>query len=260
MSALQLVPTLWLLFAVVVVRSAAAPRQPKSLFPRSRQEGLVGAIVTTPTFWVLNTVSDLLRITGEGANDPREFTLQSLIAECEATQPNGLKASTVQRETISALVNALEKFNVTPRPARSAQQEGLWTLLYTDLPPAESSGKIGPFIGAVTQNLEPSRNRIENILTVKSVGIRGVLSAKQSVVDDFTWLITFDRLSVSIFGIKLVDRPFPRQEIRTWRTVFLSDSLRIIRAKRLESGDEGFLFILARRGGEGGGKEEVVKR
>jgi len=247
-----------LTYLFVVARSTAVPppRQSRSLFPRSRQEGLLGTLVTTPTFWVLNTVSDLLRITGDGANDPVLYTLQSLIAECDATQPNGLKASTEQRETISALVAALEKFNVTPRPARSAQQEGLWTLLYTDLPPAESSGKIGPFIGAVTQNLEPSRNRIENILTVKSVGIRGVLSAQQAVVDDFTWKITFDRLVVSIFGIKIVDRPFPRQEIRTWRTVFLSDSLRIIRAKRLEKSgvDPGFLFILARQGGD------IVKR
>jgi len=215
----------------------------------AKSENLFDFIVVLPTFFVLNTVADLLRITGESSGGPRELALMSLLAECNATQPNGLGATASQRSNIRSLVSTLESFNPTPRPAlRSDLQEGVWRLLYTDLaPPAASSGKLGPFIGSVMQKLEPSRSRIENILDIDSVGIRGVLTAKQSVLDDSTWQIVFDRLKITIFGMTIFDRAFPRKEIRNWRCVFLTESIRIIRAKRAESddaGDEGFIFVL----------------
>ena len=221
----------------------------QKLFSKTQNENLFDFLVVSPTFFVLNTVADLLRITGESSGGPRELALMSLLAECNAIQPNGLGATASQRSSIRTLVSTLESFNPTPRPAlRSDLQEGVWRLLYTDLTPqAASSGKLGPFIGSVMQRLEPSRSRIENILDIETVGIRGVLSANQSVLDDSTWQIVFDRLKITLFGLTVFDRPFPRKEIRNWRCVFLTESIRIIRAKRADARDEGSIFVMLKK-------------
>lgn len=65
---------------------------------------------------------------------------------------------------------------------------GFWRLLYSDFdPPQPSSGKLGPFVGEVYQNLEPGINQITNILRVPFPDIQGGLVAKQTIKDKQTW-------------------------------------------------------------------------
>ncbi len=68
--------------------------------------------------------------------------------------------------------------------------EGFWQLVYSDFtPPAPSSGKLGPFVGAVFQDLEPSKQQITNLLDISFPPIRGGLVAKQSIKDPQTWYL-----------------------------------------------------------------------
>ena len=103
-------------------------------------------------------------------------------------RPNGLKASAGDREAITNLVEALEKVNPTKRPAYSPLMNGFWRMLYTDLEPAAaSSGKLGPFVGDVFQDLDSTNGIIKNILSIKFPTIKGALVAFQRIKDPDTW-------------------------------------------------------------------------
>ena len=91
---------------------------------------------------------------------------ERLYSELQSVQPNGLNASPTDQQRIADLIAKLETMNPTPTPSRSPLMAGFWRMLYTDMEPAPSSGKLGPFIGDVFQNLCPDENRIYNLLKV----------------------------------------------------------------------------------------------
>lgn len=224
-----------------------------TLFPTSQtaQDNLfltaIDTLFINPTKFVLNTVGDLLRISGPAADFPPAFTMAKLLDEISIVQPNGLIATQKQRQSITSLVEVLEQTNPTPKPARSTKMSGMWKLLYTDFSPAApSSGKLGPFVGDVYQDLRPAEGLIKNILKIKYPPIDGCLSASQRVVSDSTWEIEFKSLYNTIFGIPIVNKPFPTKEVREWRVTYLDSRLRIMRAKRPEA-TESFIFVLQRR-------------
>ena len=105
-------------------------------------------------------------------------------------QPNGLKASKSQQKDIESLVSTIEKSNPTKSPAKSDLMNGYWRLLYTDFdPPAESSGKLGPFVGDVFQDLNSKDSVIKNILKVRFPSINGALTANLRIPDANTWYV-----------------------------------------------------------------------
>eukprot|EP01035_Chromulina_nebulosa_P020277 gene20277-26322_t len=65
---------------------------------------------------------------------------------------------------------------------------GFWKLLYTDYnPPGPSSGKLGPFLGLVYQDLDSTKGVITNILRIAFPPIVGALVAEQSIENKNTW-------------------------------------------------------------------------
>ena len=203
---------------------------------------------------VLKKVEELLRV-GETNN---KFVREELMKMTDEVQPNGIGASPEQRERINELVSLLETNNPTPRPATSSMNSGRWRMVYTDYCPAgPSSGKLGPFIGDVFQQLSPELGVIENILDIKSPPIQGKLVASQSVISDDTWRIAFRYVSNTVGPFKLSTKAFPPDgaegaQVRLWRHTYLDESLRILRAGReVSTGDgpvgssdaEEFLFV-----------------
>lgn len=209
---------------------------------------VLNAIVINPTKLVLNFVGDLLRISGEAADFPPAFALAQLLDEVDATGTNGLRATRAQQESIAGLVSLLERSSPTSRPAYSKLMAGSWELLYTDFdPPAGSSGKLGPFVGRVLQDLQPDSKQIFNILKISTpLRIDGELSAAVSILDDQTWQIEFRALKLSVLGLQVQNKPFPTREVRNWRISYLDKNLRIMRASRPEPGAKTFIFILRR--------------
>ena len=112
----------------------------------------------------------------------------SLLEKLAEVQPNGLTAAKTQQENIKNLVTKFEKLNPTKNPAKNDLMNGYWKLLYTDFdPPAESSGKLGPFVGDVYQDLDSKNLVIRNILNVKFPIISGALTANLNIPDNNTW-------------------------------------------------------------------------
>eukprot|EP01038_Epipyxis_sp_PR26KG_P015979 gene15979-21685_t len=161
--------------------------------------------------------------------------LFDLIKNC---QPNGVKASQELRETINSYVTKLEEINPTVKPAYSPLMNGFWRMLYTDFnPPAPSSGQLGPFIGDVYQDLDSTIGVIKNILKLDFPPIIGGLIAKQTIKNDFTWQIEFERVGNTLAGIISLPKKYfiPGDQIRLWEIIYLDEDLRILRARRPEA-------------------------
>jgi hypothetical protein len=94
------------------------------------------------TRYILNTVANLLRIQGEESTFLASESKQLLIDALQDISQNGISTPTEKRAEISSLVESLETFNPTVKPALSPRMNGYWKLLYTDFSPAAtSSGK-----------------------------------------------------------------------------------------------------------------------
>ena len=69
---------------------------------------------------------------------------------------------------------------------------GFWKMIYTDFhPPALSSGKLGPFIGDVFQDLDGKQGIVKNLLRINFnvIEIIGGLIAKQTIENKNTWYV-----------------------------------------------------------------------
>jgi PAP_fibrillin len=158
---------------------------------------------------------------------------ESLRVLTNKAKPNGINASKSLRMEITKVVEEIERKNPTRLPALSPLVKGLWRMCYTDFEPAAaSSGKLGPFIGDVFQDLTVvsiSQNKvgeIKNILKIKFPVIEGALVAKQSIRNANTWQIEFEEVRNSIFGFQLPVKTFPQEtskkEIRLWEVIVVS--------------------------------------
>ena len=78
--------------------------------------------------------------------------LAELIAKlrAEAGTANGTDRTDAQRQAVGDVLTRIEAFNEMDAPARADLTGTDWELLYTDSS-GNSSGKIGPFVGRVTQ-------------------------------------------------------------------------------------------------------------
>eukprot|EP00854_Cymbomonas_tetramitiformis_P022477 gene22477-27125_t len=176
-------------------------------------------------------------------------TKATLCAELLKVAPNGLEANADEQAKIAQLVTQLESKNPTSTPARSELMGGFWRMLYTDMEPAPSSGKLGPFIGAVYQDLRPKEDKILNLLKVGLPPIRGGLTADLQIISDDTWRITFDNVQQFLGPFKVQTKVFDRvtPEVRLWKVTFLDEDIRVLRAKKEDASDEeSFIFVMER--------------
>ena len=181
-------------------------------------------------------------------NENLERTKLLLLKQLQTCQPNGINVNIDKRKHINNIVIELESKNPTSKPAYSSKMNGFWRMLYTDFsPPSTSSGKLGPFIGEVYQDLDSNNNIIKNILNLSFPPLTGALIAKQRILNDNTWAIEFDRVGNKLFNrINLPTTKFkPGDQIRLWEITYLDADLRIMRARRPEvDTKESFIFIL----------------
>lgn len=186
----------------------------------------------------------------KNSNENLDKTKLLLFEQLQICQPNGINVSLDKRELINNIVIDLESKNPTSKPAYSSKMNGFWRMLYTDFsPPSTSAGKLGPFIGDVYQDLDSNNNIIKNILDLSFPPLTGALIAKQSILNDNTWSIEFDRVGNKLFNtINLPATRFePGSQIRLWEITYLDTDLRIMRARRpgiIDKPKESFIFIL----------------
>jgi hypothetical protein len=172
---------------------------------------------------------------------------------------------------------------VTDQPNRAPGFLGTWHVWYTDCPPP-SNGKLGPFQGTAGQAIEgPETKAYKNLLSVPpndwlTAVLEGVwedwdgalLSTSTSKDEDVAaqgglseaitekistensdwganhWKVTFLNLRISIFGFPVLTKKFPASTARVWRTTYLDDDIRVVRAGKTGKVQDEVVFYTKR--------------
>eukprot|EP00904_Undaria_pinnatifida_P001355 jgi/Undpi1/1121/HiC_scaffold_10.g04583.m1 len=132
----------------------------------------------------------------------------------------------------------------------TAAATGKWQMLYSTVP-GPSSGRLGPFVGSVFQDIRPAEGRIVNILELgPSWGVKGALEADVEVLDGNNWAIVFDVVRKTFAGIQFEEKIFDREdtERRIWNMTYLDEGFRVLYGRQESmSPEEGFIFVMERR-------------
>ena len=137
-----------------------------------------------------------------------------------AGDANGTDRTDEQREAISLTLADICALNPEPdAPARVNLTGTTWRLLYTDSA-GNSSGKIGPFVGRVTQVFSStSFGAYENVVAFLNGAVRVKLGAVAEEMQPDKLKVTFVDTRLEVGGRELVTKPFPPGRAGTWRMV-----------------------------------------
>lgn len=175
-------------------------------------------------------------------------------------------------ESLEPVFAQIEAHNSNAEPNRSPLYKGIWHVWYTNCPPP-SNGKLGPFQGSAEQDITPvGSNTYNNILRLPShsgdnewltVVLRGIwedwngieLDSDSDVLGSKTedmdwgaafWKVTFKKLEFSLFGNQFASIDFPPDTARIWRTTYLDETTRIVRAGRTGRKEDESVFYMKR--------------
>lgn len=120
-----------------------------------------------------------------------------------------------------------------------ALSNGTWRVAFTNAPPP-SNGMLGPFKGESFQVVDAASMAYENILAVPPESwLRVRLRARYEALRDVdasgaTWKVTFETVKLRAFQrFDVFEKSFTGDATtRIWRTTYVDDNLRIVRAAR----------------------------
>ena len=135
-----------------------------------------------------------------------------------AGQLNGTDRSARQTAELLDSITALSAANPSAAPARDDLKGSVWRLVFTDST-GNSSGKIGPFAGVVTQEFDADGVSYANVVTLGPLVIR--LDASYSATSSTTLRVQFEAISVAIGSVRVLRKPFEDPKPRgTWDMLF----------------------------------------
>lgn len=164
------------------------------------------------------------KTTGKTAEEAS--ALKAAIVKASRGTANGVRASQESKDQILALTKQLEKLNRTTKLASSDKSDGKWKLVYTTSN-GSSAGRLGPFVGDVTQDIEFASKQYINRVELLNGLIKAELDATWDIANDTKLIVKFLKICFYIFGLKVVDKPFPNVT-GTWRLSYLDDDFRIL--------------------------------
>lgn len=184
-------------------------------------------------------------------------SLRSLMAATD----RGRSASAQQRKEMEINIRTLERDCNLAEPARSALVEGSWIVDYTTAPPP-SNGQLGPFKGTARQVVNLGNGTYQNLLSVPpndwltasldatwtewdGVYLDDDEDASLDNVGGSCWKVTFESLTIRLFGVPFFTKKFDGVE-RVWRTTYVDDETRIVRAGRTGRETDEMLFYMTR--------------
>eukprot|EP01038_Epipyxis_sp_PR26KG_P005483 gene5483-7592_t len=156
----------------------------------------------------------------------------SIILKSKSTS-NGVKASNQIKIEIQELVKQLEIYNnqiskvpLTSNPA----VDGLWDLIYTTNN-GSSAGKIGPFIGKVTQDIKFSNKLYENNVELINENLfkASLVATWEELKSANKWKVQFQTIQFKLFGIPIVNKSL-NGTTGIWRLSYIDDTMRILYA------------------------------
>jgi len=168
-----------------------------------------------------------------GQPDPKQTVerKKALMAAREEAPKNGVGASELVQEKVEAAASALEAS--CPAQPSKTKLSGVWDLQYCTAE-GSSNGKIGPFVGDVTQTF------VDDVRFVNAVEfgpLRVALQAEREIMDDQQIRVKFKETVFSIFGLELFRKP--TQGSGVWTQRFVDAGLRVMNTPSL--------FVLRKR-------------
>jgi hypothetical protein len=170
---------------------------------------------------------------------------EKFIAAARAGPKNGVGATPEQRAAIEGKLSELIALNPTQEPAVSLLRppyrffDGTYSLLYTNTT-GGSSGKLGPFVGDVTQTFEGMRDNDQMGFSRRGIfsnaaqfgPLRTSLRARCESRGDTKLNIVFEELSIFVFGVRVSNKPFEQGGKGTrgsWDLKYIDEDLRVLR-------------------------------
>jgi len=144
-----------------------------------------------------------------------EDKVRELIVECRKVGQVGSLASKEKQENLVSLAKPLEQYSVK-NPAKYPLS-GIHDLIYSAAP-GGSSGKVGPFVGKVTQNFIDEETFIN---AVEFGPLKIALRANREVKSDKVIKVTFEETTISAFGQKV--KQFETSGGGSWKYIFCGE-------------------------------------
>lgn len=171
-------------------------------------------------------------VASEATNAGAISAKNDLLTLCKQTPNNGVGAASGRVADVERAATALER--LCPPSPTSLKLTGVWDLLYSTAP-GGSNGKVGPFIGKVTQEF------VDEINFINAVELFGAfklsLYAKRKVIDGRRIQVTFEQTGVQLFGVEVFRKDINGSGV--WSQRYVDDSLRVMNTPSL--------FVLQRR-------------
>jgi len=146
---------------------------------------------------------------------------RELLAACTEAPKNGVGATPAQQKNVWAA--ALKLQNKCPvQPARKPLL-GVWELAYCTNQ-GGSSGKLGPFVGDVTQTFLDDCRFIN---AVELGPLRVALEAEWDVVNDTRIRVSFREMAFSLLGMELFRKPAKGKGV--WEQCYVDSNLRVMK-------------------------------
>eukprot|EP00930_Biecheleria_cincta_P021434 TRINITY_DN15895_c0_g1_i2.p1 TRINITY_DN15895_c0_g1~~TRINITY_DN15895_c0_g1_i2.p1 ORF type:complete len:447 (-),score=72.42 TRINITY_DN15895_c0_g1_i2:120-1460(-) len=168
-----------------------------------------------------------------GRPDPKEMIRlkRAVCTACADAPKNGVEASEEVKQKVESAAASLTSL-CPANPARMPLT-GVWDLLYCTAP-GGSSGKLGPFVGDVTQTFV---DEVRFVNAVELGPLRIALEAERAVIDDYKIQVTFKEMAICFVGSELFRMPAKGQGV--WQQRYVDDNLRVMNTPSL--------FVLRKR-------------
>lgn len=154
--------------------------------------------------------------------DSAAASKQALVATCQSAPPNGVGASDEEIAAVEAAIQELEPF-CQKAPAQ-APLTGAYDLLFCTAK-GGSNGKVGPFVGKVTQTFVDEL-RFINAVELFGGAVKISLFAEREVLDDTRIRVTFREMAAQLFGNELTRKSIEGSGV--WKQRFVDDELRVM--------------------------------
>eukprot|EP00898_Chlorokybus_atmophyticus_P002981 jgi/Chlat1/3684/Chrsp24S03845 len=176
-------------------------------------------------------------------------TKQELLSASRNTQ-NGTACTSDQAERIAGkdlldgLIKQLEASNPSKKPAYADLYDSFWELVYSSST-AASAGKLGPFVGYVTQEFLPRKGvegQLEQYINGVEFGpvLKAALLATYKPLSDTRLQVKFINTRWTLLSVFSFTQDFKPSSGGWWEVTYVDNDLRILYA------NTGNVFVLRR--------------
>lgn len=163
------------------------------------------------------------------------------------------------------------------QPNRSPTFFGDWYVHWTNCPPP-SNGQLGPFTGTSEQSIDNNGSYVNILRVPPNDWLMAVLdgvytdwdgrilsddspaskeenktsadASSSPTLQDWGarhWKVTFLKLTISVLGFPVIQKEFPPDTSRIWRTTYLQDNVRVVRAGKTGRTEDEVIFYTKRQ-------------